>query len=342
MFPTGNSIPTGKKFFPLPYSGPLATNKDKHVRRAGYDGVFPNQDRKLILKKFYQHLESVFENEEEYQNKVNEFFSVENQIQRDPNEYLEINELYMYFLTLFYTNHSLIDKINQTGIIWVRNGSQMFQIILKEDSGSIYQNPYSPTDGIIFLGICQDADKNKNMFCFCSGNDKNIMMIDNYYYLRSHIVHHIEDSILHPKIEIIEIKDKDVEPNFSKAIQYILSGELADTQIECSDGVINVSKAYLAQYSEYFLILFTQNNYAKQDSFKINFPKKVMEKYLYYCLNVPCDLDVNLLNEIIDFGDFIQDFRFLQYIYMDIYKNREHFSNKTLLDIIKFYSKMDI
>ena len=60
------------------------------------------QLRTDICKRFYEILFKLFESENHYKEKAQEFFQIENQLQRDPEKYLEPNDYYIHSIALFY------------------------------------------------------------------------------------------------------------------------------------------------------------------------------------------------------------------------------------------------
>ena len=345
MFPTSNIYLsgtglTGPNFLGYGATGASVPTTVNHytqeIPRAGF--LLPIHESKNILARFYQKIQTILEQEETYCSKTNNFFSIQNQIEKDPQEYLLPNELYMYGLSIFYGNNQ---KISESNELWIRNGSHIYQIKLEKNnetsSGSIYQNPFSPENGMLFLGTVQDITSKR--YCFCVENEKSIILIDDYYFNRSSCIHDIRESLIHENVSISQShsNDNSVLSTSTSIISSILSGELSDDKIECTDGVVNVCKAILAKNSEYFFVLFTNSKYKKQKNYQLDFSKIILQYYQQYCFDIPYDLDITLINEVIEFGDFIQDKMFLAELYSKIFKLREHIENKSLIDIINIY-----
>ena len=131
-----------------------------------------------------------------------------------------------------------------------------------------------------------------------------------------------------------------------KVMDLILNGKLSDDEIQCSDGIVKISKSILALHSNYFFYLFTNDSFKKQELYKIDFSKKILEYYIRYCcssVHEPRDkFDPELTMDMIAFGDFIQDRKFLQSYYSEIYEHRDSFTNKSLLEIVKIYQNLSL
>ena len=297
--------------------------------KAGFEFNLPPLEKKNILSRFYKLFAKITTNQD--MKTPEDFFSIESQIQKDPKEYLENNDLYKYGIKLFYNLEKIPDEL------WIRNGSQIFQIKIEKNlSGSIYQNPFYPENGLLLVGHCQDFNSNTMKYCFFPENEKFLIVLEHYYFHRTQCILNISDSIFQSKIEIKE-NLSNTKP--LKVVSSILSGELADVEIECLDGKVLMSKSILSLYSEYFLLLFT-NSLSKEKFYKLEFTKNILIYYLYYCLQAPIEFDIHYTKEYIEFGDFIQDKYFLQYIYSKIYLNREVYCNTSLLEIMNIYEKL--
>lgn len=313
-------------------------NGQSNVIRAGYENK--EQNEKEINKRFYERLDQLFENEEESKTKSKHFLNMNTQLDKDPNDYLQIGDYYDYIISHFYMN----DHTSEThlGELWLRQKTKFYQINLTEKSGSIYQSPYDYNQGFIYIGI-SDTDG----MCICGEKDKTFSFLSPYYFSRSSLIHDVKNSVMDTRIKVFikrrhlsSIKVSERTRSEGDVGKLILEGKLSDDEIKCTDGIVNVSKSILSLYSNYFLYLFTNDKFKKQESYKIDFPKKILEYYILYCCSSENVFDPELTIDMISFGDFIQDKKFLQKYYSEIYNHRESFTNKSLLEIIKIYKNL--
>jgi hypothetical protein len=286
--------------------------------------------RTSIMKRFYDKLYIIFENSQEYQTNTDNFFKPSFQIESDPSENLDVGEYYMYALCYFYLIKSDGKCVQE---LWLRSNSIMYQIQLTKDSGCIYQSPYHSEIGLIYLGMSKSEGH-----CFCSENGKGIFFMTSYYLHRTLLLHDIAEPLLKSR----KYSGSLIPMSSTMMGHSILDGRLSDDQIECLDGTIKISKAILANHSSYFLYLFTNDKFKKEESFRIDFSKKVLEYYLLYCCHENVPFDIALVMEMIEFGDFIQDKGFLEYFYHQIYENRKLFTNHSIIRIIKTYQELGI
>ncbi len=301
------------------------------VNRAGYE----NQDShpKEINKRFYDRLYKLFDNEEQSKIKMKQFFDMTSQLEKDPGEYLEKGDYYQYLISYFY-----METHSPTNDLWLRHKTNFYQIKLDERSGSIYQSPYDYDIGFIFIGYSETDG-----VCICLENKKTITFLSPYYFSRSTLIHDVRNSVMaknnYDKGQFEEQSSKDINVG-----DLVLNGKLSDDEIECLDGIVKISKSILALHSNYFLFLFTNDVFKKQESYKINFSKKILEYYIRYCCSslLKDKFDPELTIDMISFGDFIQDNKFLQNYYSEIYENRDSFTSKSLLGIIKLYKDLSL
>jgi hypothetical protein len=308
-------------------------NQPTNEIRAGYEKQELYQNS--IKKRFYDRLYELSKNQDEFNSKTKHFFNIMNQLELDPNEYLKSGEYYDYLISHFYMNESDDSKGDceqrENNELWLRYKKNFYQINLTEKSGSIYQSPFDYEHGIIFIGI-SDTDG----ICVCAEIDKTISFISPYYFSRASMIHDVKNSVMNTCFTLC------INPKTSNIAELVLSGKLSDDQIECLDGVVNVSKSILALHSNYFMCLFTNDTFKKQESYRIEFSKKILEYYIFYCCSSQKTFDPELTIDMITFGDFVQDKKFLQSYYSEIYKNKDSFTNKSLLQIMKFYQDISL
>jgi hypothetical protein len=334
--PTGASGLTGQNGS-LHLIGPDGTY---HIPAAGNGSyIQQREEMKNILHRFHDKLYKILEEEDKYIKTIEDFFRIEKQAEKDPYINLNEDDLYLYILSMFYSEKSKFKFDGECNEIWVRYKTQILQIKLQKDSGTIYQNPFDSSLGFIYLGIYNGVDLGGVKYCFCSENKKTFYIIDSYYYHRAHsIVHSNKKSLLDTIMSSVSTNDY-IYTN--QVVSFVLSGILSDEEIECIDGVVKVSKAFLCMKSSYFLSLFTNQSFKKQESYKLEFSKNILEYYIKLSMGASSpEFDPILVDEIIRFGDFLQDKLFLTTFYSEIYKHRENFSSKTLLDIIRIYSSL--
>jgi hypothetical protein len=296
------------------------------------------QNENNIRQNFYKRLFHIFEDEEQSKIKTKQFFNINTQLDRDPIEYLQPGEYYELLISYFYMNfEEKQENTNKSKELWLRSKTNFYQINLIEKSGSIYQSPYDYNQAFILIGKSETDG-----MCVCYEETHSISFLSPYYFSRSLLVHDVKNSVM--RVDKWEIEKEDSEKKVCNNIsKLILEGKLSDDEIYCSDGKVKISKSILALQSNYFLYLFSNDSFKKQESYKIDFSKSILEYYIQYCChNKPQNFDAELTMNMIEFGDFIQDKRFLQNYYLEIYKHRELFTQKSLLEIVKIYQELSL
>jgi hypothetical protein len=289
------------------------------VHLAGY--LFFDQASQDQMQIFYNYLSEIFEKEEEYKQRTMYFLDISYQM--DFDKPVEMDDLFRYFLTYFYL---IRPKVNNH--LWLRMEKTIRRINIQNNSGSVYLSPFfESNDSVIFLGL--DDFKN-GVYVTQAGK---LIKLTPYYMSRveTYPVHKIEDRLF----EIKKCK-KPLYTSVSAEMFYdhIVNGMLSDEMIYCQDGMVNVSKALLTQTSNYFLHLFTNTKFLKQEKFTLEFPKEMLLDYLRF----KCQLKIKnteSIVELIEFASFIQDQSFIQGINEHIYENAEHFSDKSLIELSK-------
>jgi hypothetical protein len=90
-----------------------------------------------------------------------------------------------------------------------------------------------------------------------------------------------------------------------------------DTQLICKDGEIKVNRFLLSTHSNYFLAYFTRY---VQDLPRINYPKIFIEEYTKFLILKETNVKMeDQIEEWIEFASFIQDFKFVKYIYHKVW-----------------------
>jgi hypothetical protein len=323
---TGHGV-TGMYYMPInsQMSNGYSNVSNMDVIRAGHDHQ-KEECQKDIMNRFYDKLYKIFESESENKQNTKKFFELSTQIGKNPGLYLEPDEYYKHGLTLFYILLHSDFELNENKL-WLRSKSNIYEIKLTTTSGSIYQSPYDYHNGMIYLGVSESEGH-----CFCSEQDKSITFMSPYYFSRTPLLHHVSNSIMKTVLNNLSQK-----PIFTEIGNLILQGKLSDDEIECQDGVVKISKSILSSHSSYFLYLFTNDTFKKQESYKLDFTKKVLEYYILYCCKTNREFDINIVHDMIHFADYIQDRKFLESYYSEIYKHRDTFSSKSLIEIMKIY-----
>jgi len=294
------------------------------IQRAGYER-YKDEKQKDIVRRFYDYLFKIFEEENDSLQKSLNFFELSSQIEKDPASYLNPTEYFIHALSYFYINTDEKQKS-----LWLRSKTNLYEIKLSNHSGSLYQSPYDYDTGMLYIGFSETEGH-----CFSTEKSKGVIFMSPYYFDRSFRLHHISSSII-KSIDSVVIEMK---PS-NELYKHILDGKLSDDEIKCQDGTVKISKSILASHSSYFLFLFTNDSFKKQESYKLDFPKKTVEYYIGYCCNIDPSFEPELTIDMIQFGDFIQDKKFLQYYYSKIYLYQEKFTTKSLLEIMKIYQTM--
>ena len=298
------------------------------------------QLRTDICKRFYEILFKLFESENHYKEKAQEFFQIENQLQRDPEKYLEPNDYYIHSIALFYilgfnsndNQFHLKSNCYSPDEIWLRYCSKAVMIKLDEKSGSLYQSPYENHLGMIYIGREIDEQGKRLGYWFAMEERKGLKYLTSFYMSRSSPIHWMKDSLIPSKIEI----PKKVIQN--PITESILKGEISDAEMRCLDGDVNISKGLLSCHSDYFFSLFKLE---KKFTYHLEmFEKSILINYIYFCANQSFYFDPKMVTHYLTFGEFIQDPIFLEHIYNEIYQHRSWYSNKDLIDFIKNFQKI--
>jgi hypothetical protein len=122
----------------------------------------------------------------------------------------------------------------------------------------------------------------------------------------------------------------------------ILSGKLSDHKIECIDGSVNVSRALLSMYSDYFMFLFTNGVFHRQSSDNLDFKKVTLIRYIYFTTRQMEKIDVSTsfdedFSESVHFASYIRDKDYMKFLYEQILKRVQDIDFKTQMDIYVLY-----
>lgn len=283
-----------------------------------------------IINRIYKQLYKIVENQI-YETKSKEFFDLKKQTENDLEKNLNPMDYFTYSLCYF---HFCRDKPTTNDVweyLWLRHKTEICQINLNENSGCVYLSPINFIEAILYIGHSV-----RHGHCFCSESSNTIFFLDDYHFQQLTLLLHISEPLLKQKLRI---RNKAKSNKIGKSI---LEGKLSDEEITCLDGVVKVSKAFLSSHSSYFLYLFTNDFFKKEEKFSIDFPKKLLESYMIYCCDSEISFETDATIEMIQFGDFVQDKVFLQAYYSEIYKHHDMFTKKSLLEIAKIYDTLDI
>ena len=274
-------------------------------------------------KRFFDYLIQIFNEEEKYSKESKAFFHLDYQMKFD----LPMNppNLFYHFLTYFYLNRQE-DQI----YLWLRMEKTIRRIKLQPHSGSIYLNPFDYDQLFLFVG--QDDFEHG---VYISEKSLSIDKLTTYYMhrTRSYCVHLISEKLFEKNTCQTPLYPC---PSTQSCFENILSGLLSDEKIECKDGEIHVSKTLLSQTSNYFMNLFTNTKFLKQEKYSLDFPKDILIEYLRF----KCKLKikkVEMITELLEFASYIQDQSFIQGIYEFVYEEAEQFTTKSLLELRKVF-----
>jgi hypothetical protein len=350
------SGPLGTTFYVAPGpSGPTAS-MNQSIQQLNRQGdnllMYSDKDKHKIIDRFYHQMQEFYMNEQSSKQKIEETFDLLTMSMSDPQEMAE-GFYYKQAIGLFY----LLNKKREN--IWFRDDATMINILCDERSGSIYFSPFTEDCGMIYLGSTKIINKTINTnasgsyftsvvetkyYCFVTESLRSIFYCNDWSLERLKNIRSREESLLR------EIRFKDPVKEFSSLnvsgedvflADLILSGKLSDACIECVDGKVNVSRAMLCMHSEYFVKVFANTLFMKQEVFQVDFHKQTLESYIYYLCNQR-ELEGDLI-EMIQFSNFIFDRRFMKDLY-DIADERSRTSKdidyRMQLQIVSLYKTM--
>ena len=109
-----------------------------------------------------------------------------------------------------------------------------------------------------------------------------------------------------------------------------------DITIICIDGEMKSNRFLLSQRSKFFLVYFTKYN--KDNSMNLNYKRDILNVYIrYLILNQSDDRIRSQITELIEFGNFIQDFEFVKFVYNKIWNELSPEEKSDLNDVMMDY-----
>jgi hypothetical protein len=211
-------------------------------------------------------------------------------------------------------------------------------------SGSIYEiESYIG----IYVGMGKGSNNNKCPYFFIRGKKGLMSWMDGSYEDLKNKENKYPITLLqnvHPKKTSINFKQFVPKPD---DIWNHLH-KLTDTKIKCIDGEIEVNQYLLSKKSYYFMTYFTKyvnprmlldldlNLCKEKDLPRIDFPKVFIEGYIQYLIlkNIEQEKIESNIEEWINFASFIQDFKFVKYLYDTIWNKCDKESQINLNHLI--------
>jgi hypothetical protein len=311
--------------------------------RAGENLImYSDSDKMKVKQRFYDYLNRFFLDSESKKNII-DHFDIQFISRTDFNpEKLDDGQYYKLAIGLFYF---LQDKRDY---IWFRDENTILNIKRENLSGSIYFSPFSEDKALIYLGKSTVVSRGfygnstnivqSNYHCFLGEGLRNLFYANDYHMSRMTMIHEFGSSLIktfsctYVSINVTSNQDKEMLGDL------ILSGKLSDQKIECIDGPVNISRAFLSLQSEYFCYLFTNAGFTKQNSFQLDFEKKQLENYIYFLCGQyeKVNITQSLIQDIM-FGSFVQDKKYLIYLYHIIVDSSVDMDLKDQLEIVSAY-----
>jgi hypothetical protein len=191
-------------------------------------------------------------------------------------------------------------------------------------------------------GIEKMSNKNKCPYFFIRGKRGLLSWMDGSYEDLKHKENRFPISLLQ------NVYPKKTNINFEQFLPqkqeiYEQYHKFLDTRIRCSDGEMDVNRYLLSKKSYYFMTYFTKyvksTSQLKSEIPVIDFSKVFMEEYIRFLVLKDIDVDKieGNVEEWIKFGSFIQDFKFVKYIYDKVWNICDRESQLNLNDIIRQY-----
>jgi hypothetical protein len=209
-------------------------------------------------------------------------------------------------------------------------------IELDQLSGTIYE---IESHIAIYVGMGKMSNKNKCPYFFIRGKRGLLSWKDGSYedlkYKENKfpitLLQNVSPRKTNINFEQFLPKKQEICDNFHK---------FTDTRIRCSDGEMDVNRFLLSKKSYYFMTYFTKyvNPFCESqlEIPKIDFSKVFMEEYIRFLILKDIDeekIEGNV-EEWIKFGSFIQDFKFVKYIYDKVWNKCDRDSQLNLNEII--------
>lgn len=317
-------------------------------RRAGENVImYSDSDKMKVLNRFYNIIQSFFEDEET--NKKNALHHFDLRVMSNTSlDTLEPGTLYKQSIGLFYLVRDNPEHI------WIRDESMMIKIECQYSenpgTGSLYFSPFVSDKGMIYIGKTSIISRKISspsridvyetpFYCFVQEDQNNLFYADQYYFDRMTLVLDAKNGLL-PKLQ--DEKPTRMNDDVMCLGDLILSGKLSDHKIECIDGSVNVSRALLSMYSDYFMFLFTNGVFHRQSSDNLDFKKVTLIRYIYFTTRQMEKIDVSTsfdedFSESVHFASYIRDKDYMKFLYEQILKRVQDIDFKTQMDIYVLY-----
>lgn len=303
--------------------------------------MYCDEDRIKILNRLYEYLHQVYAESDHYKQKIMSYFDIQF-MSSYSLESIEEGAFFQQAIGLFYLVR------DQRKNIWFRDESSMINIQCDYDagSGSIYFSPFNEDKAMIYLGktsivsrkftgINSVSVSESSFYCFLVEGQKNMFFANDYHFQRLKLIHSYKDSLIRP----LQYKTKSVchEKNVVPLAELILSGKLSDQEIECTDGKVNISRSLLSMHSDYFTFLFTNSVFAKQNTYRLEFSKDILETYIYFVCNQIDKVSIENLMEHIQFASFVQDRNYMKQLLRSAIEHSDLMDYKTQLQLVCLY-----
>jgi hypothetical protein len=98
--------------------------------------------------------------------------------------------------------------------------------------------------------------------------------------------------------------------------------KLSDCLLVCSNGQVKTSRLLLSQRSKYFFVYFTRYSTEQNIFPMLDYKKEIVREYLRYLITNEVVIE-NIheeISEVFEFANFIQDFKYMEYIYEMVYE----------------------
>lgn len=197
------------------------------------------------------------------------------------------------------------------------------KITLNQWTGRVYKRiafNYLKTGGIIYLG----QDENKNHFFYDSSDDVLVYYTDlntDELIAEQKFEFIIQSNIYVPPVKLdLKFAVNDMQrlrtPRKKKISR--IRDFLFDCEIECSDGCVKANRWHLCMLNDFFYTYISRYSNSNERLYLKEFSSNVLQEYLNFSLE-PNDVNKTIIyenpTETLKLGMFLQDYKFVKYVY---------------------------
>lgn len=237
-------------------------------------------------------------------------------------------------------------KLNRPQTKTVRNpfNNMMLDLTFDECSGRVFQNLLTFRSKPIVLYLGRFNNKcyffQENVLFYCSGLDIEYIQNKKYDFVIRHDVY-VPPKKIDLKIALHDIQ-KERTPRKKKIARVM--DQISDCQIQCKDGMVKANRWHLCLMNDFFFSYMTKYNESSGVYSLLDFECEVFKQYIQFGLDkdsVNKQVIYNYPNESLKLGMFLQDYKFVKFIYDLIAPECDEESLSYLNDEIKEFFRFN-